>query len=91
MQQPARYLADFPPLYDQRMRIRTMIDRCEESMLYIQQWVAQQGWNLDFQDIEILSPKDNTVFKLLEPYIQPSPAQTADVEQKKISEFEVEY
>ena len=73
MKMPARYLFSiFPPLYNQRVRIRMMIDGCEESMLYIQQWAAERGWRPDFKKVEMENQETN-IFKLLEPYIrQPS-------------------
>jgi hypothetical protein len=92
MEQPSQYLSDFPLLYDHRMGIRTMIDRCEESMLYIKQWMDQQGWGLDLRAIQIQHPEADNIFQLLEPYIQPSPSQSeVDKEQRKVTEFEVEY
>ena len=69
MKMPAQYLSIFPPLYDQRVRIRATIDRCEESMLYIQQWADEQGWRPDFKKVEMKN-QETDIFKLLEPYIR---------------------
>jgi hypothetical protein len=87
MQLPARYLAGFPLLYDQRIRIRSIIDRCEQAMVYMKCWADQQGWKLDFQAIEMQS-HENNIFNLLEPYIQ---ADNSKTNMERGVEFEVEY
>ena len=83
MKMPARYLSIFPPLYDQRVRIRAMIDGCEQSMLYIQQWADEQGWSPDFKKVEMKN-QETDIFKLLEPYIQ-QPSEECN------TRFDVEY
>jgi hypothetical protein len=94
MQLRPHYLAE-SPLYDHRVRIRSIIDRCEDSLVYIKEWAEQKGWTVDVQAVERQrreSPPANQIFSVLEPYFHPQNSTNAEQKTEKEGiEIEVEY
>jgi hypothetical protein len=75
--------------------IRSIIDRCEDSLVYVKEWAERRGWMVDVQAIERQRRENlpaNKIFSMLEPYIQLQNSTGAEQQTgKEGMEIEVEY
>jgi hypothetical protein len=95
MQTPPQYLPYFPESeYYRHIRVRSMIDSCEASLVYILKWSKDHGYMVTIQALEMQrrdNPPADNIFAILKPYIRLCVPTKSKRGLESLKEFDVEY